>query len=132
MSSYILSEQADADLESIYKYTLDTWGIEQFKRYRDQLNAAFKFIAKEPKSIQRKAREDLASGCCFYHVGHHYIVYRISKQHIEVGRILHESMNFGGLGRGHVVKFIICSFCDFSTHRAVDGAIQVFMIFINS
>ena len=94
MSSYILSEQADADLECIYKYTLDTWGIEQFKRYCDQLNVALEFISKEPKSIQSKAREDLASGCRFYHVGHHYIVYRIGKQHIEVGRILHEKMNF--------------------------------------
>ena len=81
-------------MEGIYKYTLYTWGLEQFERYRKQLNTALKFVSKEPRSIQSKAREDLAFGCCFYHVGHHYIVYRIGKQHIEVGRILHEKMNF--------------------------------------
>ena len=94
MSNYILSKQADADLEGIYQYTLDKWGIEQFNLYRKQINVALETVAKEPKSIQSKAREDLASGCRFYHVAHHYIVYRIGKKCIEVGRVLHEKMNF--------------------------------------
>lgn len=94
MNNYILSKQADADLEKIYKYTLNTWGIEQFNLYREQINLALEFISKKPKSIQSKAREDLAHGCRFYRVAHHYIVYRISKNRTEVGRILHEKMNF--------------------------------------
>ena len=94
MSNYILSKQADADLEGIYQYTLDNWGIEQFNLYREKINAALEAISKEPKLVQSKAREDLATGCRFYHVAHHYIVYRIGKKHIEVGRILHERMNF--------------------------------------
>ena len=93
LAKYILSKSADADLENIYKYTFETWGIEQFHIYRKQINDALEKISKEPELINSKAREDLAPGCRLYHVQHHYIVYRLGKKYIEVGRILHERMN---------------------------------------
>lgn len=95
MAEYILSKSADADLRNIYEYTLENWGVEQFHLYREQIDDALEKISKDPELINSKAREDLAPGCRLYHVQHHYIVYRIGKKCIEIGRILHERMNIG-------------------------------------
>lgn len=94
MSRYVLSPLAVADLEDVFEYTLLTWGEEQFERYRKAMVLAFESLAKNPLARGSKARDDLMKGCRFYRVEHHYIVYRIGKDGIEVGRILHEKMNF--------------------------------------
>jgi plasmid stabilization system protein ParE len=85
---------AAADLEGILEYTLLTWGEEQFDRYRRDLTLALESLAKNPLARGSKARDDLMTGCRFFRVEHHYIVYRASRRGIEVGRILHERMNF--------------------------------------
>ena len=94
MADYILSPLAVADLEVIFEYTLQTWGEEQFDRYRRALTLALESLAKNPLARGSKARDDLMTGCRFFRVEHHYIVYRRAKDGIEVGRILHERMNF--------------------------------------
>jgi toxin ParE1/3/4 len=94
VTTYLLSRQADADLVSIYEYTLETWGIEQFTIYSAQINRALRTIAAPPEAPGTYPREDLAKACRFYRVGHHIIAYRIGNQQIEVARILHEKMNF--------------------------------------
>jgi toxin ParE1/3/4 len=40
MAEYRLSPAAERDLESIWKYTLGEWGLEQADRYTDRLAAA--------------------------------------------------------------------------------------------
>ena len=57
---------ADADLIGIYEYTLETWGVDQFQRYRAQINQALERIVNAPYIPTAKAREDLASGCWLY------------------------------------------------------------------
>lgn len=94
MSRYVLSPLAVADLEGIFEYTLLTWGEEQFDQYRQSLSAALESLAVDPFSRKSKARDDLMEGCRFFRVEHHFIVYRIAKGRIEVGRILHERMDF--------------------------------------
>lgn len=94
MSRYVLSPLAVADLEAIFEYTLLTWGEEQFERYWKAITLALESLAKNPTPRGSKARDDLMRGCRFFRVEHHYIVYRIGADGIEVGRILHESMDF--------------------------------------
>ncbi len=94
MARYVLSPLAVADLEGIFEYTLLTWGDEQFSRYRKALVMALESLAADPFSRRSKARDDLMEGCRLFRVEHHYIVYRVAENGIEVGRILHERMNF--------------------------------------
>lgn len=94
MVGYLLSPLAEADLEDIFDYTLSTWGLEQFLRYRDQLNTALEKIAGDPNTVGSRPREDLFPGCRVFRVEHHYLVYRKGARGIEVGRVLHERMDF--------------------------------------
>ena len=94
MPGYVLSPQAADDLESIFEYTLVQWGEEQFERYRRSLTRALEAVGEDPMLPGSRAREDLMPGCRFYRVEHHYIAYRKGKGVVEVGRILHERMNF--------------------------------------
>jgi toxin ParE1/3/4 len=94
VASYVLSEKADADLTSIYEYTLEKWGLEQLQIYQKHINQALELICQEPLSARSKARDDLTSGCRLFHVQHHYIAYRVQENTIQIGRILHERMHF--------------------------------------
>ena len=104
MAAYLLSPLAADDLEGIFEYTLTTWGEDQFERYRRAITSALEAVAADPMLPGSKARDDLLPGCRFFRVEHHYLVYRNGERGIEVGRILHERMNFeiqiaeGGFG----------------------------------
>ena len=94
MGKYILSPHADADLVGIYEYTLSTWGTDQFQVYRKHIEAALHAIAANPLLRGSKQRDDILPGCRFYRVEHHYIVYRVVGNLVQVARILHERMHF--------------------------------------
>jgi plasmid stabilization system protein ParE len=49
MAEYRLSPAAERDLESIWKYTLGEWGLEQADRYTE-MTAAFQVLAESAKS----------------------------------------------------------------------------------
>lgn len=91
---YVLSPHAAEDLEAIFEYTLRQWGEEQFQLYWQRISVALDAVAKDPMLPGSKARDDLLPGCRFYRVEHHYIAYRVAGDVVEVGRILHERMNF--------------------------------------
>ena len=91
---YVLSTQADADLVSIYEYTITTWGVDQFQKYRQQIESAIQTIADNPSLPRSKERNDLLTGIRLFLVEHHYIAYRVRTDVVEIGRVLHESMHF--------------------------------------
>lgn len=94
MPDFILSSRAEDDLRSIGRYTIRKHSVEQFHAYNDQLDQAFDEVAQDPFRILSKGRDDLLKGCRFYRVQHHYLVYRVKDGRVEIGRILHENMNF--------------------------------------
>ena len=94
MAAFILSSYADEDLESIYIYTVKNHGLDKLDVYADQIDRAFYEIAQDPLRSGSKARDDLLEGCRFYRVQHHYLVYRVKSGRVEIGRVLHEAMNF--------------------------------------
>jgi len=91
---YVLSPQADADLVSIYEYTITTWGVDQFHLYRQQIESAIQAIVANPLLPRSKERNDLLTGIRLFRVEHHYIAYRVRTDVVEIGRVLHESMHF--------------------------------------
>lgn len=82
---------AEQDLIDIWLYTFGKWGESQADRYLDELNWGMQTIAENPKigidySFFREGYR------CF-NVNHHLIFYRITEDHIEIIRILHENMD---------------------------------------
>lgn len=70
---YVLSPQAGEDLESIYEYTITKWGVEQFQKYRQQIEYAIQAIVENPFLPRSKERNDLLNGIRLFRVEHHYI-----------------------------------------------------------
>lgn len=85
---------AEEDLEGIYEYSITRWGIKQFEIYRQKINTALETIAEDPMILGSRARDDLFPGCRMFRIEQHYLIYRISGELVEVGRVLHKKMNF--------------------------------------
>jgi len=92
MTGYILSPAARADLESIWDYTDETWGIDQAERYIFDIRAAcdaFAFGQKKGRSA-----EEIRAGYRKLGVGSYFLFYRITGEGVvDVIRILHQRMN---------------------------------------
>jgi toxin ParE1/3/4 len=87
---YRLTPRAAADLEEIWRYTFETWSIEQADRYIHNLVAAFSALAAREK-IGRRA--DVREGYFKYAVGAHVIYFQESDASIDVIRVLHGRMD---------------------------------------
>jgi toxin ParE1/3/4 len=93
MPDYELTILAEEDMRDIARYTIDTWGLEQAKRYEILLSKRFSEISQgiiTPR-IFLKRRPDLL----FTHCEHHYIFYWQPKDRTKpiILAVLHERMN---------------------------------------
>lgn len=92
MGSYQLTSLAVKDLSNIWNYTFDTWSEEQADTYFQELISGFDLIADQ-QTIGLKypsIRADLLG----LQMNRHIIFYRIiTKDQIEITRILHERMD---------------------------------------
>lgn len=91
MANYLLSPAARRDIQAIWRYTAQQWGVEKADRYADILADAIADLAKAPK---------IAPACDHIHVGfrrggveQHMIYYRITADGITVVRVLHTRMD---------------------------------------
>ena len=89
-AEYRLSPEADRDMELIWLYTLEQWGLDQANRYTDDLTAAFSQLSENPRI--GAISEDIRKGYRRSRVGRHTIYYRITDYGIAVIRILHDRM----------------------------------------
>jgi len=53
-AKYRLAPEAKRDLESIWLYTLEEWGLEQANRYIDDFTSAFALLADNPNGIYER------------------------------------------------------------------------------
>ena len=90
MASLRLSKAAKRDLIEIARYTLEHWGDEQRKRYLGQLDARFRWIARNPE--MGLASDHIKPGYRRCAEGRHVIFYRLSATCVEIIRILHVRM----------------------------------------
>jgi toxin ParE1/3/4 len=88
---YILTKEAESDLEKIWIYTFENWSIEQADRYLNLLLNEFDYLCIKPNSgiDLGKIRKDYWRT----KVNSHFIFYKIKRNEIEIIRILHEMMD---------------------------------------
>ena len=91
MPFFRLSAKAVDDLKSIGRYTQDNWGRTQRNKYLSMLDDCFHTIVRQPEI--GIACDYIRPGYRKYHVGRHLIFYRQSTSHIDIIRILHDSMD---------------------------------------
>ncbi len=91
MAGYRLTEAAQADLEAIRRYTLESWGVRQARHYLIELALRFEQLAATPGL--GCAREDLQAGIRSFSAWRHNIYYRESADGIDIVRVLHPSMD---------------------------------------
>ncbi|PUA18940.1 type II toxin-antitoxin system RelE/ParE family toxin [Glaciimonas sp. PCH181] len=91
MAEYRLTPAAEQDLEGIWAYTFQHWGVDQANRYTDMLVDVFEVLAQTPKTAP--SCDHIRPGYRRQGVEHHVIYFRITNYGIAVIRILHDRMD---------------------------------------
>ena len=91
MADFRLTPAALHDLEGIWHYTVQQWGVAQAERYLDELNSSFDALAQAPESAP--ACDHIRPGCRRQGVEHHAVYYRVEAGTVVVVRVLHERMD---------------------------------------
>ncbi|MCB1985800.1 MAG: type II toxin-antitoxin system RelE/ParE family toxin [Burkholderiales bacterium] len=89
-AEYRLTPEAERDMEAIWLYTFEEWGLEQANRYTDELTEAFAQLAANPKMAAPCDR--IRKGYRHSQVGRHVIYFRQTDYGIVVVRVLHGRM----------------------------------------
>lgn len=87
----LLSPRAHGDIEHIWQYSAQNWGIEQAELYIRQIAAHIEQLSTHPH-LARPCPE-IRPGYAKYRTGAHFLYLRRQNDALEVIRILHESMD---------------------------------------
>ena len=82
-----LTPAALSDLEDIWRFTFETWGLSQAENYVAELNARFEWLSGSP-GTGRQFREGNDSPRIYAHRSH-IIAYRHGSDGVEIIRVLH-------------------------------------------
>ena len=88
MADYRLAPAAERDLENIWRYTREQWGVEQASRYIDILETTFAGLAESPQSAP--ACDHIRPGYRRRSVARHTVYFRITDYGVAIIRVLHE------------------------------------------
>lgn len=92
MNRYLLSPAAQSDLEQIWDYTHDQWGIDQAEEYLRELQRAIDRAAANPRI--GRACDEIRPGYRKLAAGSHTLFYRVTADGvIDVVRLLHQRMD---------------------------------------
>jgi toxin ParE1/3/4 len=86
-----LAPEAQADIEDILLYTLQTWGEEQQDKYAAALDKGFSLLQEDPEI--GRGRPELYRGCRSYRIREHIVYYAVSGEDINISRVLHVRMD---------------------------------------
>lgn len=91
--NYIISEEANRDIENIWLYTLKNWSAEQADRYFNLIMNEIEYLTEHPKS--GKDYNQIRKGYFCTRLKSHFIFYKINlkKRQIEIIRVLHQRMD---------------------------------------
>jgi toxin ParE1/3/4 len=89
---FVLKPRAQADLDEIWNYTAERWGLDQAETYARRLWKSIQALADTP-SLGREC-DEVRAGYRQYPSGSHVLFYRLMKDRVEVVRILHERMDY--------------------------------------
>jgi len=88
MNAFILSPEAERDLDVIKGYLLDEAGVRIVRHVMGELRAGIRFVARNPQAGH--VREDLTDERVrFWPVFSYLIVYDPLKKPVEIVRVLH-------------------------------------------
>ena len=90
MPKYRLSLTAEQDIGNIARYTIEQFGIEQARTYRDSMIACFQSLAETP-GIGRKA-DRIREGYRRFDHRSHVVFYKSDGRDILIIRVLHKRM----------------------------------------
>ena len=91
MIPHLLRPKAQDDLKNIADFSLEKWGKDQEESYLRMLQSSFQSISENPHL--GRSVDDVIPGLRRFLAGRHIILYFIAKDHIDVVRILHHSMD---------------------------------------
>jgi toxin ParE1/3/4 len=92
MTSFVLSPRAQADIEEIWDYTAERWGLDRAEHYIRDIERAIRVVADE--TARGRACDDIRRGYHKFSVGSHVLFYRSAGDQVEIVRILHRRMDF--------------------------------------
>ncbi|QND48638.1 type II toxin-antitoxin system RelE/ParE family toxin [Rhizobium lusitanum] len=91
--SYKLLPKARQDLDAIWRYTFETWSLQQANTYYTELIGCFPDLAAGT-ARGRKVGGIKPEYLALAH-GSHFIIYKDGAQTVTIIRILHRRMNVG-------------------------------------
>ena len=91
MAAYTLRKLAQNDLEKIWIYTYEEWGLVQADTYLQSLISRFDWLAASPLSGRK--RDDIKSGYYCFPEGMHLIFYTIQNNKMNIIGLPHQSMD---------------------------------------
>lgn len=92
---YELSSEADSDLENIFDYTWQTFGMDKACTYVESFDDVFENLSANPKL--GRSRDEIIKGLRSMVKESHVIFYRVLPDRLRIVRILHVSRDVGGI-----------------------------------
>lgn len=90
MNRVTFSPAAIADIDGIWDYTAEMWGVDQADRYTDDIRDACNDLAAGKKQGRTS---DVRDGYLKYSVGKHFVFFVRTCDGIAVIRVLHQQMD---------------------------------------
>ena len=89
--NYLIRKAAENDLEDIWLYSLEMWGVEQADSYILSLIERFEWLSNSQK-MGRK-RDDIKAGYFSFPEGEHVIFYKLTNGMVDIIGIPHHSQD---------------------------------------
>lgn len=90
-STYSIRALARTDLEEIWLFTFEEWGLEQADEYLNSLFSRFEWLSRNPYT--GKDREDIKNGYYCFPEGMHLVFYTMTEHGIDIIGIPHQNMD---------------------------------------
>ncbi len=87
----VISELANADIDFIFQYSMETFGLTVTEKYLNKLHDTIEDIRK--MSTRGQLHADLKPYIRYHKVDSHYILYSYSQSTFHILRILHQNMD---------------------------------------
>jgi toxin ParE1/3/4 len=86
-NKYVLSLEADNDLEKIFDYTFEEFGFNQAVKYLDEIAKVFVKIINTPE--MGRSRNEIKKSLYSLPIESHVVFYTIHTDHIRIVRVLY-------------------------------------------
>jgi toxin ParE1/3/4 len=87
-----LTEIARADLKSIRRYSIRTWGEDRTSQYMGAIRETLKAVVRG--TVPARNRDDLRPGLQMATSGRHCIFFEANESRVLVVRVLHDRMDY--------------------------------------